>query len=267
MKLVDTAGLVSSSFRTLPRFRVVRAASLADAVGALAAADRPAVLAGGTDLPARFNEGFSPDVLVDVSRIDALWTIEISDGALAIGAAVTHAEGARHPLIVERLPSFGRAWSRIANVRVRMSATLGGNLMARRTRYEGAILLSALAARLRFETQHGQTDVAVEQIWSQAIPPRGLLTTILIPLRAGLVLDYERSLRPIMTQAVALDAIGAGRVVTATEHVVPRVQEVSGGAVAPSPAQIFGDPVTGDAYLQRVSAVFLQRQLQRTRAA
>lgn len=263
MRFVSDSGCIATSFRTLPRFRAVRAATIAQAASALGEADRPAVLAGGTDLPARFNEGFQPTDLIDISRIAELRGIAVDGGSLVIGAAVTHAAGASHPEIERCIPGFASAWSRIANVRIRLSATLGGNLMARRTRYEGAILLTALDARLRFAGPTGGAEVPVEALWSGEAPP-GLLTHIVIPLRPGLRLDYDRSLRPIMTQALAVDMQGNGRIVTATEHVVPRMVAVIGCA----PGTAFGtaryaDPVTSDDYINRVSRVLCLRQLER----
>ena len=233
---------------------------------ALSAEPSAAVLAGGTDLPARFNEGFAPALVVDISRIDDLRRIGLSDGAIEIGAAVTHAAGSSDPLVRQHLPAFARAWARIANVRVRMSATLGGNLMAHRTRYEGAILLAALGARLRLATAAGETLIAAEECFEA--PAGCLLKSIVIPLRKGLQLDYERSMRPVLTQAVALDAAGFGRVVTATEFVRPRVQDLIGGAPAGGVLSElpFGDPVASDGYIERMRAVFLARQLERMRA-
>ncbi len=265
MKHVAAAGFIATSFATLPPFRAIRASSIEEAVKALGEAEQPAVLAGGTDLPARFNEGFCPTDLIDVSRVAALRNIVLTDNAIEIGAAVTHAAGSSHPLIRKHLPSFAHAWSRIANVRIRLSATIGGNLMARRTRYEGAILLSALGARLRFHATAGVFEIASEDIWDEA-PRAALLIGIVIPLRKGLRLDYARELRPIITQAVVLDDDGCGRVVTATEHVIPRVRPLNDGMPVRSGADLqFDDPVTSAAYLRRVSGTLLARQLQRMR--
>jgi carbon-monoxide dehydrogenase medium subunit len=264
VKLVPAAGFIATSFRTLPRFNVVRAQTVAEAVSALDNSENPAVLAGGTDLPARFNEGFSPSDLIDISRVEELRQVRIANNAIEIGATVVHAAGCAHPLICEHLPSFARAWSRIANVRIRLSATLGGNLMARRTRYEGAILLSALGARMRLRTASGSTEIAVEHMWNTPLPRAALLTAIVIPLRKGLLLDYARDLRPIMTQAVVLEDDEQGRVVSATEYAIPRVYMLERGNAALVEGEIeLDDPVTGAAYLKRVSATLLDRQLKR----
>ncbi len=267
MKFVPAAGLIATSSSSLPRFRLIRAADIAEAVAALDGSENPAVLAGGTDLPARFNEGFAPSALIDVSRIAELREIRLIGDAIEIGATVTHAAGCAHPLVLRHVPSLAQAWARIANVRVRFSATLGGNLMARRTRYEGAILLTALRARLRLAFAGGETELAVEDIWTAALPRAALLTTMIIPLRNGLRLDYARELRPIMTQAVALEDGAPGRVVTATEYVIPRLRRlVTDDATSVEGDLDLHDPVTSSAYLERVSATLLARQLNRMRA-
>ena len=241
--------------------------TIAEAVAAIADNEAPAVLAGGTDLPARFNEGFCPSTLVDISRIEELQKVTLTNGTIRIGAAVTHAAGCAHPLVREKLPSFARAWSRIANVRIRFSATLGGNLMALRTRYEGSILLSALGARVRLQSSSGELECAVNDLWTLTQPKHALLTVIEIPLRKGLRLDYERDLRPIMTQAVAVDDDGPGQVVTATEHVIPNVRTLSNPMDANSvQGEIeFNDPVTRTSYIRQVSPTLLGRQLDRIR--
>lgn len=265
MKLIAAAGFVPTSFRTVPRFNLVRARTIAEAVTAIGDARDPAVLAGGTDLPARFNEGFAPSDLIDISHIGALREIKVAEDAIEIGALVTHAAGSSHALIARHLPSFGAAWRRIANIRIRFSATLGGNLMARRTRYEGAILLSALGARLRFASKAGIREIAVEDNWLSEGGKVGLLTTIVVPLRKGLRMDYARDLRPIMTQAVAVEDHAPGRVVTSTEFIVPRIRALTGDR--PEGALDTGDPVTSAAYIRKVSATLLVRQLERMRTS
>ena len=264
LKLVAAAGFIATSFRTLPRFNLVRTTTITEAINALDVARKAAVLAGGTDLPARFNEGFAPSDLIDITQIDALRQIKTAGDAIEIGALVTHAAGSTHPLIISRLPSFASAWRRIANVRIRLSATIGGNLMARRTRYEGAILLSALGARLRFERKTGTHEIAVEDIWLADVDDGSLLTTIVIPLRKGLRVDYARDLRPVITQAVAIENHAPGRVVTATEFIVPRIRALKDSK--PAGALEANDPVTSTDYIRKVSETLLARQLERMRA-
>ena len=88
-----------------------------------------------------------------------------------------------------------------------------------------------------------------------------MLTTIVIPLRKGLRMDYARDLRPIMTQAVVLEDDAPGRVVTATEFIVPRIRALKDDkAVGALDA---ADPVTSTTYIAKVSDTLLARQLER----
>jgi CO/xanthine dehydrogenase FAD-binding subunit len=79
-------------------------------------------------------------------------------------------EGAAHPLVREYASGFAAAWGKIANVRVRFSATIGGNLMARHTRYECSILLSALEANARLRGPAGTFEMPVEKLWNATLP-------------------------------------------------------------------------------------------------
>src|ERR1051326_8360147 len=66
--------------------------------------------------------------LVDLKTIPGMTTIEHSDGGLKIGALATHLSIERSPLVRERLPIFVQMEHRVANIRVRATGTLGGNL-------------------------------------------------------------------------------------------------------------------------------------------
>jgi hypothetical protein len=139
--------------------------------------------------------------------------------------------------------------------------------MARRTRYEGSILLSALSARARLRTMNGETELPVEELWSTNLTARALLITIVIPLRRDLRLDYARDLRPIMTQALGLEHSGPARLVIGTEHIVPKVFTLpqTENVAAIWSGMDYADPVTSSSYLRKVSAALLARQLERMR--
>ena len=265
MLAIDSAGLVATSFRTLPPLDVVRAESVGEALQELRRAKRPAILAGGTDLPARFNVGDYPDIIIDIAKIKQLHAVFIDKSELVIGAAVTHQSGSTHALLPAVIPGFQEAWKKIANMRIRMSGTLGGNIMSRRTRYEGAILLAALNAQLEFATLSGPLFMAAGDLWDAELPVASLLQSIRIPIATKPRLDYERSLRPIFTQAFYVDDTGAGRLVSATEFVRPHIWAFDRNSQSnPSPEEIdFQDPVMGTAYLNQVRAVFFMRQMTR----
>lgn len=277
MYVADRSGLIAGSQSDLPPFRLFVPKSVDDAVAVLAGEDDAVPYAGGTDLFAAVREGRTIGSLVWLRDIAALRAVERHGDTLSIGAGVTHAEGSRAPETAA-IPGLAEAWGRISNPRVLWAATVGGNVMARRTRYEMPILAAALDARLVFATPEGEAVARPEDVWRGAIPDAALLRRIDIPLLPGLRIDYDRSLRPIMTQATAAwrDADGAARArtVIATEYLPPVALDVDPGAgseaasraLAALPAD-FADAATGNDYLRRVGAVLLGRQLQRLEPA
>ena len=271
MQLVSNAGWIATSFRTIAPFRLYQPRSVAEVANILTSEERaPTLLAGGTDLCAQFNEGLSPQVVVSLKKIEALRQILVEDGCLSIGACVTHGAGSANELVRARLPGFADAWRQIANVRIRMVASLGGNLMAARARYEAPILIAALGATLRFHDSNSGGG-------------RRLLEAIDVPLRDERFFYYDRSLRPVMTVAVCIERARAGeglsgRVVVGTEYCAPvtldldldgcaaipdcpsRAHDIAERSFAKLPAD-FADEVTSNRYLRHAGRVLLARAL------
>jgi carbon-monoxide dehydrogenase medium subunit len=281
MEHLHTSGLLPTSARSLAPLKLWRPSSIADAVACLDQCEKPVLLAGGTDLVAQYNEGLAPRSLIDIFRIDAMRQLRQQDGVWHIGALVTHHVGSSDAGLRALVPGFARAWSRIANPRIRFRGTLGGNLMARRTRYEGALLLQALDAKLNFTARSGTDQVAVDALWRHGVAGRGVLTGIELDARDLLAFDYERSLRPLMTQALAVwrqpDGLRLG-LTMATEHLAPvrlslalpglAVQQLRSRATAIARDVLAGLPtsfadvqVTTD-YARRAGAALVARQLE-----
>ena len=115
----------------LPRFDYVRAKTPEEAVRLLqehGPAARPVM--GGTDLFANMRDGkLQPRLVVDVKGLPGLRDI-VSDvqGGLAVGAAVTMNELARHPDVLAHYPLLAQAAGTVASYQIRNRATIGGNL-------------------------------------------------------------------------------------------------------------------------------------------
>jgi len=281
MEYLPTAGLLPTSACTLAPLRLWQPTTIAAAVDCLDRYEAPVLLAGGTDLVAQYNEGLSPRSLIDISRIDAMRQLRQRDGVLHIGALVTHHGGSSDAGLRALVPGFARAWSRIANPRIRFRATLGGNLMARRTRYEGALLLQALKAKLNFTAPAGTHQVSVDTLWQHGVAGRGMLTGIEVDTRNLMAFDYERSLRPLMTQALAVWRQPSGLrlgLTMATEHLSPVCMSLTLPGIAVSqlrsraaaiardlltslPSTFADVQVTTD-YASRAGAALMVRQLE-----
>ncbi|RYF96006.1 MAG: xanthine dehydrogenase family protein subunit M, partial [Chitinophagaceae bacterium] len=94
---------------------------------------RGAFIAGGTNLLDLMKENVvKPDHLIDINHIDSLGSIvELPDGSVRLGATVTNADTAWHPVIESGFPLLSKAILSGASPQLRNMATNGGNLMQR----------------------------------------------------------------------------------------------------------------------------------------
>ncbi len=201
---------VSASQFGLRPFDLARPTSLIDVEDLLKVDDAPCYLAGGTDLFVQFREGLRPDLVIDINGIEDLSEIYANEETLTIGAGVHHEEGVQHSLVSSNVPGLETAWALFGNVRTRGMGTLGGNLMARRERYEGPIIASALNAELGFLGADGSTGHSMADVWADSQPAGALLTYVSIPVAGRPRLAYDRSLRPVFTMAAVVEEASGG---------------------------------------------------------
>ncbi|MSQ19230.1 MAG: carbon monoxide dehydrogenase [Betaproteobacteria bacterium] len=134
----------------------VRAAihALADALG------EAKFLAGGQSLGPMLNLRLTrPKLLVDVSRIEALRSIDVVNGSIRIGAAVTHAEIEDAGASLARnamLPAVARE---IAYRTIRNRGTIGGSLAHADPAADWPLALAALDAVIIVNGPAGQRSI------------------------------------------------------------------------------------------------------------
>jgi CO/xanthine dehydrogenase FAD-binding subunit len=110
------------------------------------------VVAGATDLALHIRDGSArPRVLVDAGTIRDLPGVELRPeddvvGRMEIGATVTHATLARHPLVLEHVPVLAAACRTVGSPQIRARGTIGGNLVNASPAADGAVALLALDA-------------------------------------------------------------------------------------------------------------------------
>jgi xanthine dehydrogenase YagS FAD-binding subunit len=108
-----------------------RLARATDAANAVAARPGAMFLAGGTTLVDLMKvDVLTPDTVVDVRHL-GLSNIDVSDEAIAIGAAVTNSQLAWHPVVRQRFPLLSEAILSGATTQIRNMATVAGNLLQR----------------------------------------------------------------------------------------------------------------------------------------
>ncbi len=111
-------------------FRLHEPTSAQEAVSLLSErGDTARLYAGGTELLLAMRSGLLVcDDLVNVKTVDGLRDIGVDDGTLVIGAAATHREIEFSPVVREHFPLLAEVEHLVANVRVRNTGTLAGNL-------------------------------------------------------------------------------------------------------------------------------------------
>ena len=187
------------SRRQIAPFTMHRPTSVVEALALRGEPGASAFLAGGIDLIDWLKYGHPLDRVIRLDGIPGLADIAAEADALRIGAMATHAAIAGSPSIRDLLPDLAALWPAVANPRVRLTGTIGGNVMAGKAEYDGLPALMALGAAA--EVASGA------YIGLDALDPACLVTALLIPEPARLRLFADRSLRPALTVWLGLSEV------------------------------------------------------------
>jgi CO/xanthine dehydrogenase FAD-binding subunit len=232
------------------------AATVEDAVAALAAGARP--VAGGTDLVvgARAGKSTLPASIVAIHRIAELRGVEsLADGGLRLGALASHAEIAASEAARLRFTALADACAIVGSHATRAQGTVGGNLMNASPAMETGGPLVCFGASATLRSPSGTRWVAVEDLWAgpgkTTAHPDELLVTIDVPAPAEgtgsayLRLEYRRQMEIAVVGATAVVTVADGAVtdariaITALSPTISRVHDAEaalvgsdGGAVA-----------------------------------
>lgn len=149
--------------------RYVAPRSIEDALTALADdGGRARLIAGGTDLLLEMGRGQRPetDTLIDLTRVAGLDEIALvgdwpAEGAIEIGATVTHGRVAASPMVVEHALPLAQACLEIASPQLRNRATLVGNVVTASPANDTISPLRALGTTLVIASARGQREVSL----------------------------------------------------------------------------------------------------------
>ena len=220
----------------------ITAATVEEAVTAMAAGARP--VAGGTDLVVGARQGKAPlpESLVAIHRIEELRSVAATDdGGLRIGALVTHESLAGHPVVRERFTALADAAAIVGSHATRAQGTIGGNLMNASPAMETGGPLVCFGATVELHSARGSRGVAVAELFAgpgQTTAEVGeLLTSVAVPAPADgtgscyLRLEYRRQMEIAVVGATAVVTLNEGRVtdakiaITALAPTIHRVAE------------------------------------------
>lgn len=237
------------------------AASVDDALAALAAGARP--VAGGSDLVVGARHGKSPlpAALVAIDRLAELATISTAGGHLRIGALATHALLMEDPLIIASATGLADACALVGSPSTRNVGTIGGNVMNSSPAMDTGAPLLVLGAIVELRSLTATRAVPISELWTgpgcNIAAADELCTAIVLPAppaRSGSAyvrLEYRR--------AMEIAVVGAGASVGLNEDGTVASIAVALTAVAPTIIAVAGlDSVIGgvidDAALASIAA-------------
>jgi CO/xanthine dehydrogenase FAD-binding subunit len=125
------------------------------------------IIAGGTDLALQCQRGRNPArVMVDITNIPSLGSIEERDGSIYIGAGVTHSQVANSPLIRSRAAVLAEACGSVGGPQIRNVGTLVGNVANALPAADGAIGLFALDAEAEVAEGAGRRWMPIADLYA-----------------------------------------------------------------------------------------------------
>jgi len=148
--------------------------------------DEARVIAGGTALVTMMRQRLvRPSYLVSLREVSGLGRIEAANGDVRIGALVTHREVETSSLVRERFPVLAETFRRVASVRIRNMATVGGALAHADPNQDPPVTLIALRARVEIRGAVGGREVPVEDFfrdyYESALEPGEVVTGVVVP--------------------------------------------------------------------------------------
>lgn len=113
-------------------FELLSPQTIPDALSEGKANEGSRYIAGGTNLVDLMKEDVErPRVLIDIANLGMDQISEMTGGGLRLGASVSNADTAYHPLVQKRYPLLAQAILAGASPQLRNMATNGGNMMQR----------------------------------------------------------------------------------------------------------------------------------------
>lgn len=220
------------------RYDYLRPRTLEEALSLKAEIAGSRIIAGGTDLLVRIDDGQErPGALISLRSLPELVGVE-TNGVTRLGPMTTLTDILEHRDLGGRYPILQQAVRAVGSVQIRNAATLGGNLCNASPCADGAQALLALDARLRVRGAGGERDVPIDGFFvgyrETCLRPDEVLTAVLIdpppPGGVGIFLKKCRLERDLALASVAmfLDMDGS----------TCRSARVAAGSVAPVPLRL-----------------------------
>lgn len=198
------------------------------------------IIAGGTDLVLDLKaEKITTEKLLDITAVPELKKIELIDGQIRIGAAVTHQEVATSETIIKNAPALAAASRSVGSLQIRNTGTVVGNVVNAQPAADAAVALVSFGAVAEIRDAKGTTYHPVEELYlgvskSKVDSTKQVMTAVQFPA----LLPHQGSAFVRLSQrgALALPMLNVAVVASLAGEVVEWVRIVM-APVAPKPVR------------------------------
>jgi carbon-monoxide dehydrogenase medium subunit len=254
-------------------------------------------IAGGTALVLLMQQRLvRPEHLIALGRVADLTGIH-ADGELRIGAAVPHRALETNPSVRQAWPLLAAAYHKVATVRVRNVATVGGGLAHADPNQDPPASYIALNARVQIASTNGSREVPMDEFfrdyYETVLEPGEIVTGVIVPRPAtdlktaylkflprtaddyptvGVAVSFRLENGRIADPRVALNAVGPTVIRAREAENVLQGEEPGSDLLRAAAATVppLTDPISdhrGSAnYKSRMAEVFTRRALEQALA-
>jgi len=208
-------------------FEYVQAESAEHALQLLAEhGDDAKVLAGGHSLlPMMKLRLATPELLIDIGRLDGLAGVRTDGDDLVIGATTRHADLAASELVRAEAPLLAYAAAQVGDPQIRHRGTIGGSLSHADPSADLPMALVALGGSVQVQGPGGTRTVGADDFFQgyfeTTLQPDELLTAVRVPRRPGVPWGYQKFVRRSNDWAIVGVAAVAGRIALANMGATP----------------------------------------------
>jgi carbon-monoxide dehydrogenase medium subunit len=200
------------------------------------------IIAGGTALVIMLNQHLiMPSYLISLRKLSGLNSVESVDGALQLGALVTHRDMETAPVIRDQLPVLAETYKQVATLRIRNMATVGGTLAHADPSQDSPVTLMALDAGVRLTSHGGSREVPLSEFFTDyyetVLKPDELLTHVLVPLPKPHTGSIYLKFLPRTEDDYATVGVAASVEIEPSSQLCRECRIVMGG-VAPTPLRV-----------------------------
>lgn len=172
----------------MPEMKLLQPTSVQEAVSMLSEhSDDAKIIAGGTAMVIMLrNRLIAPSILLSLGRLQNLRYIRHEPGiGLRIGALTAIREAEVSPVVRAKNPTLAQTFGEVANVRVRNTATVGGNLSEADYASDPPCVLVAMRARVKANSVRGEREIPLTELfrgfYETSLAPDEVLTELIIP--------------------------------------------------------------------------------------